>query len=233
MGWGFRVAVFLLWLPMQLVTKRDWQGLENLENDPGGIIVAPNHTSWFDPLVVAHMLWSRDRPPRFLAKESVFRVPIMGQIITSAGQVKVYRETAEAVDAVRDAVSAVEGGECIVVYPEGTITRDPGLWPMQGKTGAARIALATGRPLLPLAQWGAQDVMPPYRRQLRLFPRKTMHVRIGAPVDLSDLASRPLDADTLRIATDRLMDAMTGLLADIRDESPPKERMVFDRNGTA
>lgn len=233
MGWGFRVAVFVLWLPMQLVTKRDWQGLENLENDPGGIIVAPNHTSWFDPLVVAHMLWSRDRPPRFLAKESVFRVPIMGQIITSAGQVKVYRETAEAVDAVRDAVSAVEGGECIVVYPEGTITRDPGLWPMQGKTGAARIALATGRPLLPLAQWGAQGVMPPYRRQLRLFPRKTMHVRIGAPVDLSDLASRPLDADTLRIATDRLMDAMTGLLADIRDESPPKERMVFDRNGTA
>jgi 1-acyl-sn-glycerol-3-phosphate acyltransferase len=233
LGWGFRVAVFVLWLPMQLVTKRDWQGLENLENDPGGIIVAPNHTSWFDPLVVAHMLWSRDRPPRFLAKESVFRVPIMGQIITSAGQVKVYRETAEAVDAVRDAVSAVEGGECIVVYPEGTITRDPGLWPMQGKTGAARIALATGRPLLPLAQWGAQGVMPPYRRQLRLFPRKTMHVRIGAPVDLSDLASRPLDADTLRIATDRLMDAMTGLLADIRDESPPKERMVFDRNGTA
>ena len=218
LGWGFRVAVFLLWLPMQLVTKRDWQGLENLENDPGGIIVAPNHTSWFDPLVVAHMLW---------------RVPIMGPIITSAGQVKVYRETAEAVDAVRDAVSAVERGECIVVYPEGTITRDPGLWPMQGKTGAARIALASGRPLLPLAQWGAQDVMPPYRKRLRLFPRKTMHVRIGAPVDLSDLASRPLDADTLHIATDRLMDAMTGLLADIRDESPPKERMVFDRNGTA
>ena len=233
LGWGFRVAVFLLWLPMQLVTKRDWQGLENLENDPGGIIVAPNHTSWFDPLVVAHMLWSRDRPPRFLAKESVFRVPIMGLIITSAGQVKVYRETAEAVDAVRDAVSAVERGECVVVYPEGTISRDPGLWPMQGKTGAARIALASGRPLLPLAQWGAQDVMPPYRKQLRLFPRKTMHVRIGAPVDLSDLASRPLDADTLHIATDRLMDAMTGLLADIRDESPPKERMVFDRNGTA
>ncbi len=232
MGWGFRVAVFLLWLPLQLVTKRDWQGLENLENDPGGIIVAPNHTSWFDPLVVAHMLWSRDRPPRFLAKESVFRVPIMGQIITSAGQVKVYRETAEAVDAVRDAVSAVERGECIVVYPEGTITRDPGLWPMQGKTGAARIALATGRPLLPLAQWGAQEVMPPYRKRLRLFPRKTMHVRIGAPVDLSDLENRPLDADTLHIATDRLMDAMTGLLADIRDESPPKERIVFDRNGT-
>jgi 1-acyl-sn-glycerol-3-phosphate acyltransferase len=155
----------------------------------------------------------------------------MGPIITSAGQVKVYRETAEAVDAVRDAVTAVERGECIVVYPEGTITRDPDLWPMQGKTGAARIALATGRPLLPLAQWGAQEVMAPYRKRLRLFPRKTMHVRIGAPVDLSDLADRPLDADTLHIATDRLMDAMTDLLAEIRHETPPKERMVFERNG--
>jgi 1-acyl-sn-glycerol-3-phosphate acyltransferase len=102
---------------------------------------------------------------------------------------------------------------------------------MQGKTGAARIALATGRPLLPLAQWGAQEVMAPYRKQLRLFPRKTMHVRIGAPVDLSDLADRPLDADTLHIATDRLMDAMTDLLAEIRHQTPPKERMVFERNG--
>lgn len=233
LGWGFRVAVFLLWLPMQLLTKRDWQGIEHLETDSGGIIVAPNHTSWFDPLVVAHMLWSVDRPPRFLAKESVFRVPIMGPIITSAGQVRVYRETAEAADAVRDAVTAVERGECIVVYPEGTITRDPELWPMQGKTGAARIALATGRPLLPLAQWGAQEVMAPYRRQLRLFPRKTMHVRIGCPIDLTDLADRPLDADTLHIATNRLMDAMTDLLADIRHESPPKERMVFERNGSS
>ena len=233
LGWGFRVAVFLLWLPMQLLTKRDWQGIEHLEADPGGIIVAPNHTSWFDPLVVAHMLWSVDRPPRFLAKESVFRVPIMGPIITSAGQVRVYRETAEAADAVRDAVTAVERGECIVVYPEGTITRDPELWPMQGKTGAARIALATGRPLLPLAQWGAQEVMAPYRRQFRLLPRKTMHVRIGRPIDLTDLTDRPLDADTLHIATNRLMDAMTDLLADIRHESPPKERMVFERNGSS
>jgi 1-acyl-sn-glycerol-3-phosphate acyltransferase len=209
---------------MMAFTKRDWQGTENLNTDDGGIIVAANHISWFDPLVISHALWDNDRPPRFLAKESVFRVPIVGAIITSAGQIPVYRETREAVAAVRDAITAVNAGECVVVYPEGTITKDPDLWPMTGKTGAARIALATGRPVIPMAQWGATDVIRPYKKELRLLPRKTMHVRVGKPVDLSDLAGLPLDQATLELATNRIVDAMTRLLADIRDEQPPAER---------
>jgi 1-acyl-sn-glycerol-3-phosphate acyltransferase len=229
LGWGYRLAVFVLWPFMQGMTKRDWRGTEHLNADDGGIIVAGNHMSWFDPLVIAHILWENDRPPRFLAKESVFRVPFVGSVIRSAGQVPVYRESAIAVEALRDAVAAVERGECVVIYPEGTLTRDPALWPMRGKTGAARVALATGRPLIPLAQWGAQEVLAPYTNRLRLLPRKTMQVRIGPPVDLSDLAGAPLDADTLRVATDRLMDAITALLAEIRHEEPPKERTVFDR----
>lgn len=233
LGWGFRVAVFILWPFMQLLTKRDWQGTERLNTDAGGIIVAANHISWFDPLVVAHVLWNNDRPPRFLAKESVFRVPVVGSIIRSAGQVPVYRESSIAIEALRDGIAAVERGECVVVYPEGTLTRDPGLWPMRGKTGAARIALATGRPLIPMAQWGSQEVLAPYAKWLRLFPRKTMRVRIGEPVDLSDLADLPLDADTLRTATERLMSAITTLLAEIRREDPPKERHVHERRGPA
>lgn len=224
LGPGYRIAVFVLWPLMMAFTKRDWQGMENLNDDDGGIIVAVNHNSWFDPLVIAHALWDNDRPPRFLAKESVFRVPIAGSIITSAGQIPVYRETREAVAAVRDAITAVNAGECVVVYPEGTITKEPNLWPMTGKTGAARIALATGRPVIPMAQWGATDVIAPYKKELRLLPRKTMHVRVGAPVDLSDLAGLPLDQTTLEIATNRIMDAITALLADIRDEEPPTER---------
>lgn len=216
--------MFLLWPLMMMFTKRDWQGTENLNTDDGGIIVAANHISWFDPLVISHALWDNDRPPRFLAKESVFRVPIAGTIITSAGQIPVYRETREAVAAVRDAVTAVNAGECVVVYPEGTITKDPNLWPMAGKTGAARIALATGRPVIPMAQWGATEVIRPYKKELRLIPRKTMHVRFGEPVDLSDLAGRPLDQATLEIATTRILDGMTRLLADIRGEQPPAER---------
>ncbi len=164
-----------------------------------------------------------------MAKESVFRVPIVGAIITSAQQIRVYRETSNATDAVRDAIAAVNCGECVVVYPEGTITREPNLWPMTGKTGAARIALASGCPLIPMAQWGAQEVMRPYRKEFRILPRKTMKILVGPPIDLSDLRNRPLDADTLHLATNRLMDALTGLLAQIRQETPPEERYVFDR----
>lgn len=214
---------------MTVLTKREWSGTEYLNVDDGGIIVAGNHISWFDPLVIAHVLWNNDRPPRFLAKESVFRVPIMGAVITSAGQIRVYRETSEAVAAVRDAIEAVERGECVVIYPEGTLTRDPEMWPMVGKTGAARIALATRRPLIPVAQWGAQQVLGPYRKEFRILPRKTMHVSVGPPVDLEDLYGRPLDSDTLREATARIIAAITALLAGIRGEVPPAEPMFFRR----
>jgi 1-acyl-sn-glycerol-3-phosphate acyltransferase len=117
------------------------------------------------------------------------------------------------------------------VYPEGTITKDPGEWPMVGKTGAARIALATGRPVLPMAQWGATEVMRPYRQELRLLPRKTMHVSVGEPVDLSDFADRPMDHDTLEEATDRIMDALSAELAKIRGGEPPAHRFVPEHHG--
>jgi len=226
LGPGYRIAVFLLWPVMTAFTKRDWRGMERLNTDDGGIIVVANHISWFDPLVISHAMWENDRPPRFLAKESVFRVPVIGSIIESAGQIRVYRETKEAVAAVRDAIAAVQRGECVVVYPEGTITKDPDGWPMAGKTGAARIALATGRPVLPMAQWGATEVMRPYRKELRLLPRKTMHVSVGEPVDLSDFADRPMDHDTLEAATDRILDALTAELAKIRGQQPPAQRFI-------
>lgn len=233
LGPGYRIAVFLLWPLMMAFTKRDWQGLENVNTDDGGIIVTVNHISWFDPLVISHALWDNDRPPRFLAKESVFRVPIAGAIIRSAGQIPVYRETREAVAAVRDAITAVNAGECVVVYPEGTITKDPDMWPMAGKTGAARIALATGRPVIPMAQWGAIDVIRPYKKELRILPRKTMHVRVGKAIDFSDLADLPMDQATLEIATNRIVDAMTALLAEIRDEQAPAERHRPGRRRTS
>jgi 1-acyl-sn-glycerol-3-phosphate acyltransferase len=100
---------------------------------------------------------------------------------------------------------------------------------MAGKTGAVRLALSTGTPLVPIAQWGPQEVMRPYAKEFRLLPRKTMHVRIGQPVDLSDLRGRPVDHDILEQGTERLIDAITALLADIRGEQAPAERMVFRR----
>jgi 1-acyl-sn-glycerol-3-phosphate acyltransferase len=226
LGWGYRVAVVIFWPLLMLFTKRDWRGFDQLDDVDGGIIIATNHTSWFDPLAVAHPLWAHDRPPRFLGKEEVFRVPIMGPVITSAGQIKVYRESAEAIGAFRDAVQAAKNGECVVVYPEGTITKDPDLWPMAAKTGAVRIALASGRPLYPMVQWGPQAVMRPYKKELRLFPRKTMQVWLGEPIDLSEFAGKEWTPELLHQATDLLIARMTEIEARMRGQIPPSKPYI-------
>ena len=203
LGFWYLFCVGLLKPWLLLLTRRDWRGVENLrpeilpDGSQEGVVVCPNHISWFDPLVSAHFFYDNGRPPRFLGKESVFRVPVAGWLLRQAGQIPVYRETADAANAVRDAISAVQRGECVVLYPEGTLTRDPGIWPMRGKTGAARVALLSGAPLIPVALWGPQAVMRPYVTEFRILPRKTMHVVAGPAVDIDDLRGRPLDADVL------------------------------------
>jgi 1-acyl-sn-glycerol-3-phosphate acyltransferase len=113
----------------------------------------------------------------------------------------------------------------VVCYPEGTLTRDPDLWPMRGKTGAARIALTTGCPVVPMAHWGAHRVLAPYATRPKLLPPQTVSVVIGPPVDLSDLMGQEQTAEVLQQATDRIMDAITALVADLRDEAPPTARL--------
>ncbi len=208
---------------MTVATKRDWSGWEHLPSE-GGFVVTPNHISYFDPFPVAHYLFDSGCVPFFLGKESVFRIPVFGRLLTSSGQVPVYRLTGRAVDAYRAAVEGVRHGKCVVVFPEGTLTRDPDMWPMTGKTGASRVALETRKPIIPMAQWGAQDVIPRYGRSVRLLPRRTMHVRVGPPVDLGDLYDRELDAQTLSEATDRVMAAITSLVEELRGERAPLER---------
>ena len=183
-----------------------------------------NHVSHLDPLTLAHFLIDNGRLPRFLAKESVFRVPVLGHILDRCGQIRVYRETRDAGRSLQDAVAAVEGGECVVVYPEGTITRDPDLWPMRGKTGAARMALATGCPVVPVAQWGAQEVLEPYGKRLHVRPRRTVRVQAGPTVPLDDLREVPLTPAVVATATERVMAAITTELQKLRGGTPPPQR---------
>jgi 1-acyl-sn-glycerol-3-phosphate acyltransferase len=152
-------------------------------------------------------------------------------VLRAAKQIPVYRDSADAANALRDAISAVENGQAVAVYPEGTISRDPGLWPMAAKSGAARIALATGCPVIPVAQWGAQEILAYHEKKPHLLPRKQMIMLAGPPVDLDDLRGGPQTAESLREATDRIMDAITELLAKVRSEEPPAERYV-PANGT-
>jgi 1-acyl-sn-glycerol-3-phosphate acyltransferase len=204
------------------LTRRDWHGVENLPKD-GGFVACPNHISYIDPFAIATFLHDNGHPAYFLTKASVFNVPVIGWWMRSGGQVPVYRSSGRAGEALRGAVEAVRSGRCVVIMPESTLGRDPDLWPMVGKTGAARVALETRRPLIPIGQWGAQELLPPYGRP-KPFPRKTMHVSAGPPVDLSDLYDVEPDSDVLQEATERLMAAITAEVARFRDEPPPQLR---------
>ena len=214
---------------MKALTKRDWQGTENLPAR-GGVIVVTNHMSYFDPLAIGHFLHANGRAPRYLAKSSLFDIPVVGPFLRSAGQIPVHREKRTAGDALAAACLAIGEGECVVVYPEGTITRDRQLWPMVGKTGAVRIALRTGCEIVPIGQWGAQDVLLPYAKLPRLLPRKTMRIKAGRPVDLSAFRGVDPTPSLLKKATTAVMDALTGLVGDLRGERPPSA--AFDPGKT-
>jgi 1-acyl-sn-glycerol-3-phosphate acyltransferase len=231
LGFWYRFVAGIVRPILMATTRRDWRGTHHLPGEGVGVVVSPNHISYADPLTFAHFLWDNGRAPRYLAKEAVFRVPIAGRIIAACGQIPVYRESRDAARAFRDAVAAVRAGECVGIYPEGTITRDPGLWPMAGKTGAARVALETGCAVIPVAQWGAQEILSPYSKRLRLLPRKTVHVLAGPPVDLDDLRGGPITPAVLRTATDRILDAITAQLAELRGELPPATRFDPDQAG--
>src|SRR5690606_33882994 len=139
----------------------------------------------------------------------LFRAPVIGRVARSSGQIPVHRNSARAKESLASAISALEAGECVAVFPEGTLTRDPDLWPMAGRTGIARLALTTRVPVVPIAQWGAHALLAPYGTVPHPFPRKNVTVVAGPPVDLSDLYVRPQDSATLREATDRVMAALT------------------------
>ena len=149
-----------------------------------------NHVTHVDPLTAAHFVYDHGRLPRYLAKADLFKNKALSRFLRDGGQIPVERLSRNAVGAFDAAVAAVNAGECIVVYPEGTITRDPDLWPMTGKSGAARIALATGCPVIPVGHWGAHELLAPYSKKPDLFPRKKIIVKAGDPVDLGDLLDR-------------------------------------------
>lgn len=228
-GFWYRLAVVILRPLLTAFTRREWRGREHIP-ETGGAVVVTNHISHADPLTFAHFLYDSGRLPRFLAKSSLFEVPFVRSVVRGAKQIPVYRESGTAVQAYSAAVDAVRRGELVAIYPEATLTRDPDLWPMVGKTGAARVALETGAPVIPVAQWGAHHLLPPYSKRPHLLARHTMHVHAGPPVDLSDLRERPLDSEVVAEAMDRIMSAVTGLLEEIRGETAPPVR--FDPTGS-
>lgn len=225
-GFWYWLVIIILKPWLQLFTKRDWRNAEKLPRE-GGVIVCSNHISNFDFATLGHFLHDNGRPPRFLAKSELFKFRVIGAWLRSTGQIPVYRGTSQAATALRDAETALAAGECVVIYPEGTLTRDPNLWPMTGLTGTARLALETKVPVIPIAQWGAHLVIPNSGRGFFIFAGHTIKVQAGDPVYLADLFDKPLDAPILAEATNRIMWAVTSELALLREEPAPTA--LFDR----
>jgi 1-acyl-sn-glycerol-3-phosphate acyltransferase len=224
----YRRALRLIHFLIRGLIRRDWRDQAKLPQT-GGVVVVVNHISNVDPIAVAQYLAFSGRWGKFLAKDSLFRVPVVGRVLAAAGQIPVHRNSRTAGDALSTAIEAVRQGKCVVVYPEGTITTDPELWPMAGKTGAARIAYATGCPIVPVGQWGAQDVM--YGKKIefpKLLPRKTFRLITGDPIRLEPKIGDQVTSAMLVRTTKRTMAVLTDLVAELRQENPPKVTVPAD-----
>ncbi len=219
-GWR-QFSRIILHPGLRLLMRFKWAGKENIPKT-GGIILAPNHLSYADwPTIALFSDGYAHRYPVFMIKSPIFEVKVIGPLMYKFGQLPVYRGRGDAGLVLKQAERALRKGDAVIVYPEGTASRDPDLWPMVGKTGAARLALTTGAPVIPIAHWGAQDILPYGTKKPHLWPRKTVQMAAGPPVDLSAYAGQRLGASTLQAATADIMAAITALLATIRQETPP------------
>ena len=231
-GWRKLTIVVLRPLLFGLL-KRDWRGRANLPRK-GPLILAANHISESDPLALSHFVYESGRYPVFLAKSPLFKIKFIGKVLYGTGQIPVYRDRTDAALALKTAEQALEAGQCLIFFPEGSCTRDGDLWPMTGQTGVARLALKTGATVVPVAIWGTHELLP-YRKAEKRglaaglkkgfhpFPRKTIKVIAGPPIDLSAYQGKPLTKSTLRQASDDIMTTIARLLGELRGEEPPKQ----------
>jgi 1-acyl-sn-glycerol-3-phosphate acyltransferase len=209
--WGaaWWVAYLVCKPVLMVVRRRDWRGLEQIPAR-GGVVLAVNHVSHVDPLVIAEMVLALGRTPAFLAKSSLFGEGIVGWWFRAAGHVEVNRD--HGTDGFRAALAALREGALLVVYPEGSITKDRDGRLMELKTGAVRLALESGAPLIPVAQRGAQEILPAYSRRPRLFRRPTVTIDIGRPLNLDDLRQRGSMPDAVREGTRRLAETLADMV---------------------
>lgn len=208
---------------IRTMMRLDWKGQEHIPSD-GPVILAANHLSYMDIFAVALFADSAGRYPVFLAKSSLFKIPVIGTVIGRLGQLPVNRGQADAGLVLRQAAElAAKNNACVIFYPEATVTRDPEQWPMVAKTGVARLALECDIPVVPIGHWGAQRILPYGDHVPKLLPRKTVRLVAGPPVDLSEFKGQPLTNQLLRAATDKIMTAVAALVGDLRGLTPPAE----------
>ncbi len=204
----------------RLASKIRVETPENLPQKTGAIVAA-YHANHLDPILVGLAVWRNGRLPHFLAKSSLF-TGTLGVILKGLGQIPVLRASAQAGDSLEYAKEALRRGEVVVIYPEGTLTKDEGFWPQHFKTGTARLALETAAPIIPVAHWGLEDVKPRGRTIPRLRPlRHTSVVRFGEPIEYHDLWQAREESRTKTILTRRLANTIATMVGDLSGRDVP------------
>ena len=217
MEFWFRTAEWSLLPPIKFWFNWRFEGLEHVPRE-GATLVACNHISYFDPLAHAYFLLKAHRKSRFLAKNELYEHWLLRRVLEGANQIKVVRGTGDRAP-VDNAKKALLGGECVLIYPESTVTHNPDFSPMKGKTGIARLALQTGVPVLPVAVWGSQHVWQRDGARSLKFGRP-IWLQGGAAMDFSQYADGVNDEETLRTVTGHVMDELTRLGEDLRSRYP-------------
>ena len=223
---GYRVLLRSVRFLLHLCTRRTQIGDLPAE---GAVIVVGNHLSVADAFVLTAAVARKGRRIRMLGTAGLFRTPVIGSLLRAVGYIPVDRRSSDPASALGPARAALEAGQCIGLYPEGAITQDPDAWPARGKTGVVRLALDTGAPVVPLAQWGTHRFVGAegtrWRALLSPVTRPRIDVRLGNPIDLRALLGVDCAADAtaaqLRVGADAVMDALIAELVELRGEPAP------------
>lgn len=221
-SFAFVLVAMVLAPILRLMFTIKTSGKENLPQ--GGYILVGNHLSYLDPFSFAYSVYIHmKRVPHYLAKESIFRIPIIGKILPKVGQIPVYRGGKSNEEPLRAAKEFLKAGQVVVIFPEGTLTRDPDQWPMRGKAGAIRLAVELGLPIVPCGQWGVEKVLGNYSKKFRPNPFHVVRVKIGKPMFFRELEGKTPTAQELAAATDTVMREISAIVGELRGETPPKE----------
>ncbi|MEQ8716943.1 MAG: HAD-IB family hydrolase [Acidimicrobiales bacterium] len=195
--------------------EADVDGVDRIPSE-GPAILAANHRSYFDPVVVAWLAYTRNRPIRYLGKAELFEHPVVGPLMRALGMIRVDRGSG-ASQPLDEAADYLRAGELIGIMPQGTIPRGPAFFEpdLKARPGVARLAaMVDDVPVVPIGLWGTDQVWPRSARLPRLWQIPEVRVRVGSPVRL---AHESHTADTAAI-----MDAISRLLpAEARHSREP------------
>lgn len=219
MEYAYHLARAIVVPPLQLWFNWRFEDLDLIPAE-GPVLVACNHVSYIDAFTHGYAVARRGRRPRFLAKAELFDVPVVGALLRNARMVPVRRGFGDP-SVLERAEASLRSGECVLIYPEGTVTRDPESRPMRGKTGVVRLSLATGVPITPMVTWGGQHVWQKTGRGSLAFGRP-LWVKAAPPIDLSEHRDRIEDQQHNRMLTDAVMAELTRLVEDVRSRYPAR-----------